>query len=84
LLRSRYGLVLVDQASEHWCAPDPVRGERDDAKVISQGAQVQGAAGSAGVVVPDVPGEHALEVLCVPIIPSVAVSSEVAMPVTRP
>jgi hypothetical protein len=29
--RSGYCLVLVDQASEHWRAPDPVHGERDDA-----------------------------------------------------
>ena len=37
-------------------------GERDDARVISRCAQVQGAVGSAGVVVLDVFGEHALEV----------------------
>jgi fatty-acyl-CoA synthase len=53
--RSGYCVVLIDQASEHGCAPDPVRGERDDARVVSRGAQIQGAVRSAGVVMPDVP-----------------------------
>lgn len=35
-------------------APDPVRWERNDARVVSRGAQVQGVVGSALVVVLDV------------------------------
>jgi len=52
-------VVFVEESAEDSLAFDALRGEGNDVRVVGRGTEVQGAVGSAGVVVLGVSDEDA-------------------------